>query len=225
LQRAYDQLIHDVAIQNLPVLFAIDRAGLVGADGPTHQGAFDIPFLRCIPNMVIMVPADENECRQMLFTGHKLQKPAAVRYPRGSATGVVPEKQMTALELGKSRTIRTGEKVAILNFGILLPYAQEAAEKINATIIDMRFVKPLDTDIINQLAATHDLFVSVEDGAIIGGAGSAVAEFLISSKHSSKLLQLGLPDEFIMQGTQQEMYVELGLDAAGILGSIEEFYE
>ena len=225
LQRAYDQLIHDVAIQNLPVLFAIDRAGLVGADGPTHQGAFDIPFLRCIPNMVIMVPADENECRQMLFTGHKSQKPAAVRYPRGSATGVVPEKQMTALELGKSRTIRTGEKVAILNFGILLPYAQEAAEKINATIIDMRFVKPLDTDIINQLAATHDLFVSVEDGVIIGGAGSAVAEFLISSKHNSKLLQLGLPDEFIMQGTQQEMYVELGLDAAGILGSIEEFYK
>ncbi|MFT6991072.1 MAG: 1-deoxy-D-xylulose-5-phosphate synthase, partial [Paraglaciecola sp.] len=146
LQRAYDQLIHDVAIQNLPVLFAIDRAGLVGADGPTHQGAFDIAFLRCIPNMVIMVPADENECRQMLFTGHKLQKPAAVRYPRGSAAGVVPEKQMTALELGKSRTIRTGEKVAILNFGILLPYAQEAAEKINATIIDMRFVKPLDTE-------------------------------------------------------------------------------
>jgi 1-deoxy-D-xylulose-5-phosphate synthase len=225
LQRAYDQLIHDVAIQNLPVLFAIDRAGLVGADGPTHQGAFDIPFLRCIPNMVIMVPADENECRQMLFTGHKLQKPAAVRYPRGSATGVVPEKQMTALELGKSRTIRTGDKVAILNFGILLPYAREAAEKINATIIDMRFVKPLDTDIINQLAATHDLFVSIEDGAIIGGAGSAVAEFLISSKHNSKLLQLGLPDEFIMQGTQQEMYVELGLDAAGILGSIEEFYK
>ncbi len=225
LQRAYDQLIHDVAIQNLPVLFAIDRAGLVGADGPTHQGAFDISFLRCIPNMVVMVPADENECRQMLFTGHKLQKPAAVRYPRGSATGVVPEKQMTALELGKSRTIRTGEKVAILNFGILLPYAQEAAEKINATIIDMRFVKPLDTDIINQLAATHDLFVSIEDGVIIGGAGSAVAEFLISSKHNSKLLQLGLPDEFIMQGTQQEMYVELGLDAAGILGSIEEFYE
>ena len=225
LQRAYDQLIHDVAIQNLPVLFAIDRAGLVGADGPTHQGAFDISFLRCIPNMVVMVPADENECRQMLFTGHKLQKPAAVRYPRGSATGVVPEKQMTAIELGKSRTIRTGEKVAILNFGILLPYAQEAAEKINATIIDMRFVKPLDTDIINQLAATHDLFVSIEDGVIIGGAGSAVAEFLISSKHNSKLLQLGLPDEFIMQGTQQEMYVELGLDAAGILGSIEEFYK
>jgi 1-deoxy-D-xylulose-5-phosphate synthase len=225
LQRAYDQLIHDVAIQNLPVLFAIDRAGLVGADGPTHQGAFDIPFLRCIPNMVVMVPADENECRQMLYTGHKLQKPAAVRYPRGSATGVIPEQEMTALELGKSRTIRTGEKIAIINFGIFLPCAQEAAEQINATVIDMRFVKPLDTDIINQLAANHDLFVSIEDGAIMGGAGSAVAEYLISSKYTSKLLQLGLPDEFIMQGTQPEMYTELGLDTAGILGKIEAFYK
>lgn len=224
LQRAYDQLIHDVAIQNLPVLFAIDRAGLVGADGPTHQGAFDIPFLRCIPNMIIMAPADENECRQMLYTGHKLQQPAAVRYPRGAATGVSPVPEMTSLELGKSRNIRTGEKVAILNFGILLPYAQEAAEKINATVIDMRFVKPLDTDIINQLATTHELFVSLEDGAIMGGAGSAVAEYLMSTKHNSKLLQLGLPDEFIMQGTQQEMYAELGLDAAGILSRIEGFY-
>jgi len=223
LQRAYDQLIHDVAIQNLPVLFAIDRAGLVGADGPTHQGAFDIAFLRCIPNMVIMVPADENECRQMLFTGHKLQKPAAVRYPRGSASGVMPEKQMTALELGKSRTIRTGEKIAILNFGVLLPYAQEAAEKLNATVIDMRFVKPLDIDIIEQLAVNHDLFVSIEDGAIMGGAGSAVAEYLMSSKHRSKLLTLGLPDEFIMQGTQQEMYAELGLDCVGILSRVSEF--
>jgi 1-deoxy-D-xylulose-5-phosphate synthase len=174
--------------------------------------------------MVIMAPADENECRQMLYTGHKLQKPVAVRYPRGSATGVIPEQKMTALEIGKSRTIRTGEKVAILNFGILLPYTQEAAEKINATVIDMRFVKPLDTEIINQLAAKHDLFVSIEDGAIMGGAGSAVAEYLMSSKHSSKLLQLGLPDEFIMQGTQQEMYAELGLDAAGILARICDFY-
>jgi len=223
LQRAYDQLIHDVAIQNLPVLFAIDRAGLVGADGPTHQGAFDIPFLRCIPNMVIMAPSDENECRQMLYTGHKLQKPAAVRYPRGSATGVSPEQEMTAFELGKSRTIRTGEKVAILNFGIMLPYAQEAAEKINATVIDMRFVKPLDTEIIDQLAAEHDLFVSIEDGAIMGGAGSAVAEYLMSSKHTSKLLMLGLPDKFIMQGTQQEMYAELGLNGEGIISRISAF--
>jgi 1-deoxy-D-xylulose-5-phosphate synthase len=223
LQRAYDQLIHDVAIQNLPVLFAIDRAGLVGADGPTHQGAFDIAFLRCIPNMVIMVPSDENECRQMLYTGHKLQKPAAVRYPRGSATGVSPKKTMTALKLGKSRTIRSGEKVAILSFGILLPYAQQAAEKINATVIDMRFVKPLDTQVIEQLAAKHDLFVSIEDGAVMGGAGSAVAEFLISSKYNNKLLTLGLPDEFIMQGTQQEMYAELGLDCEGILSRIATF--
>jgi 1-deoxy-D-xylulose-5-phosphate synthase len=223
LQRAYDQLIHDVAIQNLPVLFAIDRAGLVGADGPTHQGAFDIAFLRCIPNMVIMVPADENECRQMLYTGHKLQKPAAVRYPRGSATGVSPKKTMTALKLGKSRTIRTGEKVAILSFGTLLPYAQQAAEKINATVIDMRFVKPLDTQVIEQLAAKHDLFVSIEDGAVMGGAGSAIAEFLIASKHNNKLLTLGLPDEFIMQGTQQEMYTELGLDCEGILSRIAAF--
>lgn len=223
LQRAYDQLIHDVALQNLPVLFAIDRAGLVGADGPTHQGAFDISFLRCIPNMVIMTPADENECRQMLFTGHKLQKPAAVRYPRGSATGVTPEQSMTALELGKSRTIKQGEKVAILNFGTLLPYAIEAAEKINATVIDMRFVKPLDTAVIDQLAGKHGLFVTLEDGAIMGGAGSAVAEYLISSPHSSKLIQLGLPDEFIMQGTQQEMYQELGLDSLGILSKIEQF--
>ncbi|WP_299079461.1 1-deoxy-D-xylulose-5-phosphate synthase [uncultured Paraglaciecola sp.] len=223
LQRAYDQLIHDVAIQNLPVLFAIDRAGLVGADGPTHQGAFDIPFLRCIPNMIIMAPSDENECRQMLYTGHKLQKPAAVRYPRGSATGVVPSQQMQSYELGKSRTIREGEKVAILNFGILLPYALEAAEKINATVIDMRFVKPLDTNIINQLAATHEVFMSIEDGAVIGGAGSAVAEYLISSPHNSKLIQLGLPDTFIMQGTQQEMYAELGLDSDGILSKLAAF--
>ncbi|MDU0354830.1 1-deoxy-D-xylulose-5-phosphate synthase [Paraglaciecola aquimarina] len=223
LQRAYDQLIHDVAIQELPVLFAIDRAGLVGADGPTHQGAFDIPFLRCIPNMVIMAPADENECRQMLYTGHLLNKPAAVRYPRGSATGVNPEAEMSTLELGKSRSIRQGKKVAILNFGVLLPYALQAAEQIDATVIDMRFVKPLDTEIIDKLAGEHELFVSIEDGAIMGGAGSAVAEYLVSSTHTCKLIQLGLPDEFIMQGTQQEMYAELGLDAAGILAKINSF--
>ncbi|WP_289028424.1 1-deoxy-D-xylulose-5-phosphate synthase [uncultured Paraglaciecola sp.] len=223
LQRAYDQLIHDVALQNLPVLFAIDRAGIVGADGPTHQGAFDIPFLRCIPNMVIMTPADENECRQMLYTGHKLQKPASVRYPRGSATGVNPETIMTELTIGISRTIRQGEKIAILNFGVLLEQAQQAAEEINATVIDMRFVKPLDTNIIDELAANHELFITLEDGAIIGGAGSAVAEYLMASQLSCKLLQLGLPDEFIMQGTQQEMYAELQLDSAGILSKIENF--
>ncbi len=223
LQRAYDQLIHDVALQNLPVLFAIDRAGIVGADGPTHQGAFDIPFLRCIPNMVIMAPSDENECRQMLYTGHKLNKPAAVRYPRGSATGVVPSQAMSELPLGKSKTVRQGNKVAILNFGILLPYALEAAEKLDATVVDMRFVKPLDTQVIDALAADHDLFVSIEDGAIMGGAGSAVAEYLMASPCAAKLIQLGLPDEFIMQGTQQQMYAELGLDSEGILAKVAAF--
>ncbi|MFT4938415.1 MAG: 1-deoxy-D-xylulose-5-phosphate synthase [Paraglaciecola sp.] len=223
LQRAYDQLIHDVALQNLPVLFAIDRAGLVGADGATHQGAFDIPFLRCIPNLVIMAPADENECRQMLYTGHKLNQPAAVRYPRGSASGVIPDKDMQLLEIGKSRVIRKGRKIAILNFGILLPFAQEAAEKLDASIIDMRFVKPLDTQIIDQLAAEHELFVSLEDGAVAGGAGSAVGEYLMASKHAKRMLQIGLPDKFIMQGTQQEMYQELGLDGEGILAKIRAF--
>jgi 1-deoxy-D-xylulose-5-phosphate synthase len=224
LQRAYDQLIHDVALQDLPVLFAIDRAGLVGADGPTHQGAFDIPFLRCIPNMVIMAPSDENECRQMLYTGHKLNKPAAVRYPRGSATGVTPQDTMTCMDIGKSRIIQTGKKIAILNFGILLPFAEQAARAIGASVIDMRFVKPLDTEIIDTLASDHELFVSIEDGAILGGAGSAVAEYLMSSKHNTKLIQLGLPDEFIMQGTQQEMYTELGLDSQGIINRVNAFY-
>ena len=223
LQRAYDQLIHDVALQNLPVLFAIDRAGLVGADGPTHQGAFDIPFLRCIPNMVIMTPADENECRQMLYTGHKLNKPAAVRYPRGSGTGVKPDNSMQALEIGKSRTIRQGEKVAILNFGVLLPYAEKAAEVLNATVIDMRFVKPLDTEAVTNVAKDHELLITLEDGATTGGAGGAVAEYLLSTVHTSRLLQIGLPDEFIMQGTQTEMYAEIGMDDAGIIAKAQAF--
>ena len=223
LQRAYDQLIHDVALQNLPVMFAIDRAGLVGADGPTHQGAYDIPFLRCIPNMVIMTPADENECRQMLYTGHKLNKPAAVRYPRGSGTGVKPDNSMQALEIGKSRTIRQGEKVAILNFGVLLPYAEKAAEVLNATVIDMRFVKPLDTEAVTNVAKDHELLITLEDGATTGGAGGAVAEYLLSTVHTSRLLQIGLPDEFIMQGTQIEMYAEIGMDDAGIIAKAQAF--
>ena len=225
LQRAYDQLIHDVAIQNLPVLFAIDRAGLVGADGPTHQGAFDIPFLRCIPNMVIMAPADENECRQMLYTGHKLDKPAAVRYPRGSGTGVTPETTMQALEIGKSRAIRAGQKIAILNFGVLLPYAEKAAEMLNATVIDMRFVKPLDIEAVNQVASEHELLITLEDGAIAGGAGGAVAEYILSTTHTSRLLQIGLPDAFIMQGTQTEMYAELGMDDVGIIAKAQAFFK
>lgn len=223
LQRAYDQLIHDVALQNLPVLFAIDRAGIVGADGPTHQGAFDIPFMRCIPNMVIMTPGDENECRQMLYTGHKLQQPVAVRYPRGTGSGVALETNMQALEIGKSRTLRSGQGVALLNFGTLLPEAQKAAEQLGATLVDMRFVKPLDTDVISNLNKDHDLLVSIEDGAIAGGAGSAVGEFVLRNQMTAKLLQIGLPDEFIMQGTQQEMYRELKLDSDGIVAQVKGF--
>lgn len=223
LQRAYDQLIHDVALQNLPVLFAIDRAGIVGADGPTHQGAFDLPFMRCIPNLLIMAPADENECRQMLYTGHLHDGPAAVRYPRGTGMGVDIQQEMTALPLGKSRTLRKGQDIAILSFGTLLPYALDAAEHLNATVVDMRFVKPLDDQRIDELAASHKLLVTLEDGAIAGGAGSGVGEYLFARQASCQLLQLGLPDEFIMQGTQQEMYAEYGLDCDGILGQIRDF--
>ena len=222
LQRAYDQLIHDVAIQNLPVLFAIDRAGIVGADGPTHQGAFDLSFMRCIPNMIIMTPSDENECRQMLYTGYQCGKPAAVRYPRGNAIGV----QLTPLEMlpiGKSRLIREGQKIAILNFGTLLPSALEASEKLNATVVDMRFVKPIDIEMINVLAQTHDYLVTLEENAIQGGAGSAVAEVLNSSGKSTALLQLGLPDYFIPQATQQEALKDLGLDSKGIEENILNF--
>ena len=222
LQRAYDQLIHDVAIQNLPVLFAIDRAGIVGADGPTHQGAFDLSFIRCIPNMIIMTPSDENECRQMLYTGYQCGKPSAVRYPRGNAIGV----ELTPLEMlpiGKSRLIREGQKIAILNFGTLLPSALEAAEKLNATVVDMRFVKPIDIEMINVLAQTHDYLVTLEENAIQGGAGSAVAEVLNSSGKSTALLQLGLPDYFIPQATQQEALKDLGLDSKGIEEKILNF--
>ncbi len=222
LQRAYDQLIHDVAIQNLPVLFAIDRAGIVGADGPTHQGAFDLSFMRCIPNMIIMTPSDENECRQMLYTGYQCGKPAAVRYPRGNAIGV----ELTPLEMlpiGKSRLIREGQKIAILNFGTLLPSSLEAAEKLNVTVVDMRFVKPIDIEMINVLAQTHDYLVTLEENAIQGGAGSAVAEVLNSSGKSTALLQLGLPDYFIPQATQQEALKDLGLDSKGIEEKIINF--
>ena len=222
LQRAYDQLIHDVAIQNLPVLFAIDRAGIVGADGPTHQGAFDLSFMRCIPNMIIMTPSNENECRQMLYTGYQCGKPAAVRYPRGNAIGV----ELTPLEMlpiGKSRLIREGQKIAILNFGTLLPSALEAAEKLNATVVDMRFVKPIDIEMINVLAQTHDYLVTLEENAIQGGAGSAIAEVLNSSGKSTALLQCGLPDYFIPQATQQEALKDLGLDSKGIEEKILNF--
>ncbi|WP_109842746.1 1-deoxy-D-xylulose-5-phosphate synthase [Aggregatibacter aphrophilus] len=222
LQRAYDQLIHDVAIQNLPVLFAIDRAGIVGADGQTHQGAFDLSFMRCIPNLIIMAPSDENECRQMLYTSYHCGKPAAVRYPRGNAVGVTLE-PLHALELGKSKLIREGKKIAILNFGTLLPNALKVAEKLNATVVDMRFIKPIDVTRISEIAKTHELIVTLEENAIQGGAGSAVAEVLHVQQHNVKLLQLGIPDFFVPPGSQAEMLAELKLDKIGIKQQIQDF--
>ncbi|HDO1355692.1 TPA: 1-deoxy-D-xylulose-5-phosphate synthase [Aeromonas veronii] len=226
LQRAYDQVIHDVALQDLPVLFAIDRAGLVGADGPTHQGAFDISFLRTVPNMVVMTPSDENECRQMLYTGYLHQGPAAVRYPRGSSLNDAPiSSEMQALELGKGRILREGKGTAILAFGTLLHHAKAAAEALDATLVDMRFVKPMDEALVLSLAASHDHFVTIEDNAIMGGAGSAVNELLMRSKQCKPVLNLGLPDRFVEQGTQQEIYALLGLDDAGIQRSIESWLQ
>ena len=223
LQRAYDQLIHDVALQNLPVLFAIDRAGIVGADGETHQGAYDLSFMRCIPNMIIMAPSDTNECRQMLYTGYQCNQPVAVRYPRGSAGTCEVESTMSAIEIGKARSIKQGNKVAILSFGTLLENAKVAADELNATVIDMRFIKPLDTDAISKLFSSHDVIVTLEDNAIAGGAGSAVNEYLAAIKADVTILNLGIPDEFIKHGTQDEMHAEMGLDANGILTSIKEF--
>ncbi|MGF1762976.1 1-deoxy-D-xylulose-5-phosphate synthase [Aliivibrio kagoshimensis] len=225
LQRGYDQLIHDVAIMNLPVMFAIDRAGLVGADGPTHQGAFDISFMRCIPNMVIMTPSDENECRQMLYTGHLHQGPSAVRYPRGSTAGADIQHQMTALEIGKGEVRRQGQSVAILNFGTFMNSALEAAEVLDATVADMRFAKPLDHALIRQLVADHDVIVTIEENAISGGAGAGVVEFMMQEKLIKPVLNIGLPDQFIVQGTQQEIHHELELDAQGIEAQIRRYLE
>ena len=216
LQRAYDQLIHDVAIQKLPVLFAIDRGGIVGADGQTHQGAFDLAYLRCVPDMVIMTPSDENECRQMLYTGYHYQDgPSAVRYPRGTGVGT-PLAPLQSLPLGKAVVKRQGEKLAILNFGTLLPEAATTAEALNATLVDMRFVKPLDEALIAELAATHDSLITLEEGAIKGGAGSGVNEFVMAKRLAVPVLNIGLPDEFIPQGTQDEVRHDYLLDAEGI---------
>lgn len=223
LQRGYDQLIHDVAIMELPVMFAIDRGGLVGADGQTHQGAFDLSFMRCIPNIVIMAPSDENECRQMLYTGHKHQGPSAVRYPRGNGLGAEIQQEMTALEIGKGIIRRQGEKIAILSFGTMLGYTLEAAEKLNATVADMRFVKPLDEALILELAASHDVLVTVEENAIAGGAGSGVIEFMMKAKCLKPVLNIGLPDRFVEQGTQQELHTALEIDAAGIEKQIRDY--
>lgn len=221
LQRAYDQLIHDVAIQKLPVMFAIDRGGIVGADGQTHQGAFDLSFMRCIPTMVIMTPSDENECRQMLYTGyHYNEGPSAVRYPRGNGTGA-PLEPLGALPIGKGVVRRKGEKIAILNFGTLLPEAAQVAEALNATLVDMRFVKPLDEQLVLELAAGHEVLVTLEENAIMGGAGSGVNELLMAKRRAVPVLNIGLPDSFVSQGSQEEVRIDLGLDAAGIRRQIE----
>jgi len=220
LQRAYDQLIHDVAIQNLPVVFALDRAGLVGADGATHSGAFDLAYLRCIPNLTVMTPSDENECRQMLYTAFQLDTPSAVRYPRGTGPGAAISQAMQALPLGKGEVRRRGAKVAILAFGSMLKPALEAAEALNATVADMRFVKPLDGALVKQLALEHELLVTVEEGALMGGAGSAVAECLAAAGLVKPLLHLGLPDRFIDHGDTALLLAEVGLDKAGLLAAI-----
>jgi 1-deoxy-D-xylulose-5-phosphate synthase len=223
LQRAYDQLVHDVALQNLPVMLAIDRGGLVGADGATHQGAFDLSYLTCIPNMVIMAPADANECRRMLTTAFRIDGPTAVRYPRGSGTGVSPSLTLDALPVGKGEIRRNGLRVAILAFGTLLAAALEAGEALNATVTNMRFVKPLDHELVRELAAGHDWLVSVEENAVIGGAGSEIARSLESQGLTTPLLRLGLPDHFIEHGDQALMLAELGLDAAGIIRQVQAF--
>jgi 1-deoxy-D-xylulose-5-phosphate synthase len=222
LQRGYDQLIHDVAIQNLDVLFAMDRAGLVGEDGATHAGAYDLSYMRCIPNLIIMAPSDENETRQLLYTGYQYSGPAAVRYPRGTGSGAVIDKTMTALPIGKGLIKREGSKVAILNFGTLLGSALQAGEQLDATVVDMRFVKPLDKEMILGLASSHDLLVTLEENSIAGGAGSAVSEFLAEEALVMPMLQLGLPDQFIDHANHQQQLEMVGLDAQQILSRIQE---
>jgi 1-deoxy-D-xylulose-5-phosphate synthase len=220
LQRGYDQLIHDVAIQNLPVLFALDRGGIVGGDGQTHNGAFDYAYLRAVPNLTVMAPADENECRQMLYTGFQLNGPAAVRYPRGSGPGVAPQKEMRALPLGKGEIRREGRRIALLAFGSMLKPALEAAAKLDATVANMRFVKPLDADLVRRLAGTHELLVTVEEHQIMGGAGSAVCEALAAMGRSPRLLLLGLPDRFVEHGDPAKLLASVGLDGEGIQRSV-----
>jgi len=220
LQRAYDQLVHDVALQNLDVTFAIDRAGLVGEDGPTHAGSFDLSFLRCIPNMLIAAPSDENECRQLLYTAYQFPGPAAVRYPRGTGTGVAIEKAFNEIPIGKGVVKREGKQVAILCFGTLLANAQLAAEKLNASLCDMRFVKPLDEELIERMANSHSLIVTLEENAIAGGAGSAVSEYLASQGYVMPILHLGLNDTFVDHADHTQQLIKQGLDAAGIEAAI-----
>lgn len=222
LQRAYDQLIHDVALQNLDVTFALDRAGLVGADGATHAGNYDIAYLRCIPNMIVMAASDENECRQMLTTGYHYPGPAAVRYPRGAGVGAAVENELNSLTIGKGEVKREGSSIAILAFGSMVYPALRAAEHLNATLANMRFIKPLDLDLVKSLAASHDVLVTVEEGCMMGGAGSAIAEALAEAGISKPLLILGLPDKFIDHGDPGLLLAQCGLDAKGIETSIRE---
>jgi 1-deoxy-D-xylulose-5-phosphate synthase len=221
LQRGYDQLIHDVAIQNLPVLFALDRGGLVGGDGATHNGAFDFAFLRTVPNLTVMAPSDAEECRQMLSTGLQLNSPSAVRYPRGAAMGEV-SKQLGTLPVGKGEVRRQGKRVAILAFGAMLKPALDAAEALDATVANMRFVKPLDVELVKRLAESHHLIVTVEEHQVMGGAGSAVCEALAALKVEKRVLLLGLPDRFIDHGDPARLLASVGLDAEGIRAAIQK---
>ncbi len=220
LQRAYDQLIHDIAIQDLDVTLAIDRAGLVGADGATHAGAFDHSYLRCIPGMVVMAPADEAECRNMLYTAYLHRGPAAVRYPRGGGSGVLPCEEMKKLEIGRGKLVREGRKVALLAWGNLVTASLEAADELNASVVNMRFIKPLDESLVTQLALSHDLLVTVEENVIAGGAGSAVNEFLAGNGINTRVINLGLPDRFVHHGSQGQLLSDCGIDRDGIIRAV-----
>ncbi len=225
LQRAYDQLIHDVALQNLPVVFALDRAGMVGSDGATHQGSYDLSFLRCIPNMVVMAPADENECRQMLYTATTLSAPSAVRYPRGTGPGAPICAEMSALPVGRAQVKREGRSgLAILAFGALVEPARKIAERLDATLVNMRFVKPLDEELIIEIAARHRAIVTIEENAVMGGAGSGVGEVLVANGSLLPILHIGIPDRFVEHGTRESCLAEAGLDLAGLSSSVETWW-
>jgi 1-deoxy-D-xylulose-5-phosphate synthase len=220
LQRGYDQLVHDVAIQNLDVLFAIDRGGVVGPDGATHAGNLDLSYLRCVPNMLVMAPADENECRQMLSTGFRHAGPAAVRYPRGTGPGVAVQQNLDALPIGKAEVRARGSRIALLAFGAIVPAAEKVGAELGLTVVNMRFVKPLDRALILELAKTHEGFVTLEDNVVMGGAGSAVAEFLNEANLQLPILHLGLPDEFQHHASREDLLAEAGLDVAGIRNAV-----
>lgn len=225
LQRAYDQLIHDVVVQKLPVLFAIDRAGVVGSDGPTHNGSYDLSYMRCLPGVVIMAPSDENECRQMLYTGFKLDQPAAVRYPRGSGPGVQICQEMQEIPIGKAEYRRRGRGIAILAFGTMVQTAMEAAEELDATVVSMRFVKPVDVEMILEVSHDHDLIVTIEENVVQGGAGDAVNETLMENSITKTVINVGLPDKLLAHGSRDDMLEEANLTKAGLLAAIQRHYE